>query len=181
MIPYKWPVLTAVPPLEKRLEIVQAMQELSEQIEADRHRRQQAEIDARRRLIEQIVPTVHELWCRCHPLARSYVLKYSPDQPRVPAGSPQGGEWTSEGGSESSSESTTRFGAADDGTSNSGTQYAALDTGTRTDATESAPPEPHVVLASNGWQNLPVNLAEEEAPNGIGHTISDHVGSLSKS
>jgi hypothetical protein len=30
--------------------------------------------------------------------ARPWVLKYSPDQPRVPAGNPDGGQWTSEGG-----------------------------------------------------------------------------------
>lgn len=31
-------------------------------------------------------------------LYESYEGKYSPDQPRVPAGSPEGGQWTSEGG-----------------------------------------------------------------------------------
>jgi len=30
---------------------------------------------------------------------RPYGLKYSPDQPRVPAGNPDGGQWTSEEGS----------------------------------------------------------------------------------
>jgi hypothetical protein len=42
-----------------------------------------------------------------------YQRKYSPDQPRVPAGSPEGGQWTSgEGGAGSDSAQTTELSAA---------------------------------------------------------------------
>jgi hypothetical protein len=59
------------------------------------------------------------------------VEKYSPNQPRVPAGNPDGGQWTSEGGSGSSSQSSN--GSEPTGASRP-VQYAALDTGIRTDA-----------------------------------------------
>ena len=56
---------------------------------------------------------------------------FNPDQPHAPAGSAEGGQWTSGGG---------RF-------------------------AERATP-----------RNYSVNLKDEEAPNGIGHTIRNHVG-----
>ena len=65
---------------------------------------------------------------------RSLIKDYDPDEPRVPAGNPDGGQWTSEGGDGSSSDPT------DDSPSNGTSrpvQYAALDTGTRTDAAQS--------------------------------------------
>jgi hypothetical protein len=84
------------------------------------------------------------------------VQKYSPDQPRVPAGNADGGQWTNE---------------ADIGSSE-GLQYAALDTGTRTDAT---PDKPGVqVAAGPGRPGYPVDLSEEEQLGG--HTIAQHVG-----
>jgi len=75
------------------------------------------------------------------------VQKYSPAQPRVPAGNPDGGQWTSEGGSNVALNGTT------DGNSkpNSGTQYAALDTGIRTDATENenrGEPDPRYAMTT---------------------------------
>jgi hypothetical protein len=95
------------------------------------------------------------------------VQKYSPNQPRVPAGNPYGGQWTSEGGSGSSSGSM-----AEDGKSNSGVRYAALNTGTRTDATVG---ESGVqVAAGTGRPGYPIDLQEEEALGG--HTIGAHVG-----
>ena len=115
------------------------------------------------------------------PTAPPLVQKYSPDQPRVPVGNSDGGQWTSGGGSGASSDSTS---GADHNGASRPVQYAALDTVTRTDATEATPPgsqafdqsaKPRVELASD-WRGLPVNLAEEEVPNGIGHTISEHVG-----
>jgi len=77
--------------------------------------------------------------CRIAPGDDALFEKYSPDQPRVPAGNPHGGEWTSEGGSGSASDSTATSGAAADGSSNRGAQFAALDTGTRTDASTPVP------------------------------------------
>ena len=73
-------------------------------------------------------------------------LKYSPDQPRVPAGSSDGGQWTSGGGSESAEETTA---------SGEGSDYAVGgDEGDRL-----------------GYR---IDLLEEEAAGG--HTISEHVG-----
>jgi Escherichia/Staphylococcus phage prohead protease len=64
------------------------------------------------------------------------IAKYSPDQPRVPAGNPDGGQWIGIGG-----------------------QGAA-----------------RVRLAQSATGRYSVNLDEEEAPRGIGHTIREHVG-----
>jgi hypothetical protein len=97
---------------------------------------------------------------------RSYVQKYSPDQPRAPAGRSGGGQWTrGDGGG-------------------SGIHYAALDTGTKTDATEGLTPNPPTlrgleesqVAQTPDWRCLPVDLVEEESPNGVGHAIQAHVG-----
>jgi hypothetical protein len=62
------------------------------------------------------------------------VQKYNPDQPRVPAGSPHGGEWTSEGGGGPSGGSQPDGAPASHGQPERGPQYAALETGTQTDA-----------------------------------------------
>ncbi len=75
---------------------------------------------------------------------RSVSKDYNPDQPRVPAGSPQGGQWAPEGASNSSSSTTT---APD--VSTTGTQYAALETGTRTDTSNSAINTPDATSPSN--------------------------------
>jgi Bacterial CdiA-CT RNAse A domain len=108
------------------------------------------------------------------------VQKYSSDQPRVPAGDPDGGQWTTgDGGSESPSNSSD---AAGEGAGHP-TRNAARDTGTLTDETKGAPTNSSAhddsaevqVAQANDWRNLPVNLVEEEAPNGIGHTIAKHV------
>jgi len=113
------------------------------------------------------------------------VLKYNPNQPRVQAGNPDGGQWTSEDGNGSSGDSTTRPGTTVDGISHPGTQYAALDTGTQTDATEGTPSnspahddsaQHPIEAADNDWRSLPVNLVEEEAPYGSGHAIARHIG-----
>jgi hypothetical protein len=67
----------------------------------------------------------------------SLIEKYSADQPRAPAGNSDGGQWTSEGasGSSSSPGSSDSVDLASPDSSQAGRQYAALDTGTRTDAT----------------------------------------------
>jgi hypothetical protein len=77
------------------------------------------------------------------------LLKYSPDQPRVAAGNGrESGRWTD--------------GEADG--SSSDLQAA------------NHPVEPLIQLAAaNDWRSLPINLVEEEAPNGPGHAISAHV------
>jgi hypothetical protein len=99
MIPYKSSFATVVPKtLEKRLEIMQAIRALAPQNEDEQLRKQRAEIVARRRLIDKLELTVYEMWRECEPQARSYVIKYSPGQPRVPAGNADGGQWTSDDG-----------------------------------------------------------------------------------
>jgi hypothetical protein len=101
----------------------------------------------------------------------------------VAAGNPGGGQWTTgDGGSGSPSSSS---GAAGDG-SEQPTRYAARDTGTLTDETPGAPSNsqerndsarPFAQVAANEpSQQKPIDLLEEEAPRGIGHTIADHVG-----
>ena len=113
----------------------------------------------------------------------SAVQKYNPDQPRVSAGNPGGGQWTrGDGGSGSPSNSSD---APADGSAHP-TRYAARDTGTLTDETPSAPSNsqtrndsaksPAQVAANEPSQQKPIDLLEEEAPRGIGHTIADHVG-----
>ena len=111
------------------------------------------------------------------------VQKFSSDQPRVAAGNPDGGQWTTgDGGGGSPSSSSD---AAGEGSEHP-TRYAARDTGTLTDETPSAPSnshahdnsaEPSTQLAANDLsQQKPIDLRDEEAPIGRGHAISEHVG-----
>jgi hypothetical protein len=72
------------------------------------------------------------------PPAPPSVQKYSPDQPRVPAGNSDGGQWTSgsgDGASDGSSNGSETNNALESNSIAQPVQYAALDTGTRTDAT----------------------------------------------
>jgi hypothetical protein len=64
------------------------------------------------------------------------VQKYSPDQPRIHAGNPDGGQWTNGDESGSSNALTTRSDVNADSTPGRSVRFAALDPGTRTDATE---------------------------------------------
>ncbi len=100
---YKFTRLTMPPTLEKRLEVLEAFRTLVSQ--DDEHVRQRrAEIAALRREAEDIRRCV-DAFRRQLPGLRAEILKdlkaqkYSPDQPRVPAGTAHGGEWTN-GGSE---------------------------------------------------------------------------------
>ncbi len=93
---------------------------------------------------------------------RAYQHKYAPDQPRVPAGNSDGGQWTSEDGN---------------GVAKPSIGTARNDPGVLSDVTPDNFFEPGTQLAANETQSsYTVNLYEEEAPRGIGHTISDHVG-----
>ena len=129
---------------EVRHEIIKAMRTLAEdQDEALRRRR--AEIESIKRDLEALRQRLAKLrrdfpslpgaeLRREQPSLSSQARKYgyNPDEPRVPARDPGGGQWTTDGGSDSSSTP-----AAGDGTPDGGTQYAALDTGTQTDASGS--------------------------------------------
>jgi HK97 family phage portal protein len=89
--------------------------------------------------------------------------KYSPDQPRVPAGSTGGGQWTGGGGG---------GGLAGSGANASGrVRVAEPDTGTRNDAGDQ---ERYVQLAqAEEHPSYPISILEEEALGG--HTIERHV------
>jgi Bacterial CdiA-CT RNAse A domain len=177
--------LSAVPQtLHARLEIAKAIRALAGPDEDELLQQRRTEIAAIRRDLEVLSCDLPKAFEAAATLAkaelRAALKKYSADQPRVPAGNPDGGQWsTGDGGSGLPSSSS---GAASDEPEHR-TQYAARDTGTLTDETKVAPAnssahddsaEVHVAQATD-WQNLPVNLVEEEAPNGVGHAIARHV------
>jgi hypothetical protein len=88
---------TAVPrSSEKRLEITQAIRALVAEHDDELPHRRRPEIASIRRELEQIALTIQKLQRACDPRLRSYVVKFNADQPRVPAGNPDGGQWTSE-------------------------------------------------------------------------------------
>lgn len=123
---------TAVPKvLEVRLEIANAIRTLPAEAADDELLRRRAEIIALRRDLEHLAEALRQVSRECEPRLRSYVLKYSPDQPRVPGGNPDGGQWTKADQSGAPSNSTAGSGAL---VSPKPVQFAALDTGTRTDA-----------------------------------------------
>jgi hypothetical protein len=177
--------LSAVPQtLHVRLEIAKAICTLAGPDEDELLRQRRTEIAAIRRDLEALSRDLHKAFEAAATLAkaelRAALKKYSADQPRVPAGNPDGGQWTTgDGGSGSSS----NFPGTSRDESGSPTRYAARDTGTLTDETKGAPTNSSAhddsvefqVAQANGWRNLPVNLVEEEAPNGIGHAIARHV------
>jgi guanyl-specific ribonuclease Sa len=89
------------------------------------------------------------------------VQKYSPDQPRVPAGNPDGGQWPSDGGNGSSTDSSDAAGVG----SESPKRYAALDTGTLTDETKGGG---STALAATDSSDDRVELAQlEVTPKGF--------------
>jgi hypothetical protein len=94
------------------------------------------------------------------------LLKYSPDQPRVPAGhGRQSGEWTS---GDAAPTAAAHADVKED-------IVVSPSTDAINDAIPFIQPIADTGPAANDWRSLPVNLAEEEAPNGPGHAISEHV------
>jgi hypothetical protein len=178
--------LSAVPhTLHVQLEIAKAIRALAAQDE-DALLQRRTEIAAMRRECEALKRDMRIFEQECLVLLkaelRSELKKYSADQPRVPAGNSRGGQWTSEGGSGSPSSSS---GAASDEPEHP-TRYAARETGTLTDETVGAPSNSHAhddsaeprtrLAADDSSQQKPIDLRDEEAPIGRGHTISEHVG-----
>ena len=88
--------------------------------------------------------------------------RYNPSQPRVPAGNPDGGQWTGEGGGGSAAAHDTE--GVEGGDSSDGEDE---DTGGQGGGAENAE-EPR--------RRPSVNLTEEEGGNHGGHTLRDHVG-----
>ncbi|MCK9917785.1 hypothetical protein MXD81_52470 [Microbacteriaceae bacterium K1510] len=94
--------------------------------------------------------------------------KYRPDQARVPAGNPDGGQWTDEGGGSSSQGDR-------GGASGSQGDSGRSDPRVPSDATPDNYYTPGARLAQNdAEQKYGVSLKEEEKRGG--HTIRDHVG-----
>ncbi len=86
-----WPPrrLSAVPrDWTVRAEIMRAVRTLAMQHEEDQQQRRQAELAAIRRDCELLPEAICEVW---HGLSKA---GFNRDEPRVPAGNPDGGEWT---------------------------------------------------------------------------------------
>jgi len=93
MIPYKWPLATAVPQtLEVRLEIAKAIQKIADDSTTVRA----SEIVSIRNELEAIAQGIVKLRRNALALVRSEFRKnaYNPAEPRVPKHSTGGGEWT---------------------------------------------------------------------------------------
>jgi hypothetical protein len=143
---YKFTRLTLPPTLEKQRDVLDAYRTLvTEDDEIAWQRRVEIaalrrDLENIRRLFDAATRQLREL--RAEMLQEPQARKYNPDQPRVPAGSPHGGEWTSEGGNGPSSsvpEGGDMATAADRRPAR-GTQYAQEETQTRTDASNSGGP-----------------------------------------
>src|ERR1700731_1978788 len=133
--------LSAVPQtLQTQLEIAKAIRTLAGPDEDELLRQRRAEIAAIRRDLEALSRDLHKAFEAAATLAkaelRAALKKYSADQPRVPAGNPDGGQWTTGEGA-SGSPSSSSGGASDE--PEHPRRYAARDTGTLTDETRGAP------------------------------------------
>jgi hypothetical protein len=98
---YKFTRLTLPPTLEKQREVLEAYRTLvTEDDEIAWQRRVEIaalrrDLENMRRFVDAMLRQLGEL--RAEILHEPQAQKYNPDQPRVPAGSPQGGEWTKDG------------------------------------------------------------------------------------
>ena len=131
MNPHGPRILTALPDtLHTQLEIAKAIRTLAGPDEDELLRQRRGEIAAIRRDLVALKRDVRKLGEELPALVmaelQSELKKYSADQPRVPPGNRDGGQWTS--GSNAGSDTPIPR-----------TRYAALDTNTRTDATEPTP------------------------------------------
>jgi hypothetical protein len=125
MIPRRPHILLDLPPaVEKRLKLIEALA---------RHTAQ----DPRAALLNApSSPPLRETFPELAALWQWLILKYSPDQPRVPAGSAEGGQWTSgEGGSAEPVASARPTNSVVRPIADRPVQLASLETGTMTDAT----------------------------------------------
>jgi hypothetical protein len=100
MNPYRPRRLSAVPrTLHTQLEIAKAIRTLAGPNADELLRQRRAEIAAIRRDVDALARGVRKLGEELPALVmaelQSELKKYSPDQPRVPAGNSDGGQWTS--------------------------------------------------------------------------------------
>src|ERR1700730_4920962 len=122
-------ILMAVPQtLQAHLEIAKAIRTLAAQDERERLERR-AELAAIRYDCEAIAEALHEAFRECAFVLRSKLRKagYNPNEPRVPAGNPNGGEWTTEREYAASNDPRIPSDATPDNTWKPGAQYAAND------------------------------------------------------
>lgn len=97
-------------------------------------------------------------------LCRKY--GYNPSQPRVPAGNSDGGQWTSEEGGASVSRAR----------STDVSDRSLAPAGVVLSDASPDPVRSGTQFAENTSRRYSVDLNEEEAPVGVGHTIRSHVG-----
>jgi hypothetical protein len=121
--------LSAVPRLPHvQLEIAKAIRTLAGPDEDELLRQRRAEIAAIRRDLESLAGDVRKACEECLALAKAELWaalkKYSPDQPRVPAGNSDGGQWTSDGGNGPAVDSRVVSDVTPDNTWIPGAQYA---------------------------------------------------------
>jgi hypothetical protein len=121
--------LSAVPRLPHvQLEIAKAIRTLAGPDQDELLRQRRAEIAAIRRDLETLASDVRKAGEECLALAKAELWaalkKYSPDQPRVPAGNPGGGQWTSDGENEPANDSRVVSDVTPDNTAIPGAQYA---------------------------------------------------------
>lgn len=108
MIPYRSCFATAVPRTpEVRLKIAEAIRAFIAHENDEPLPGWRTNLASLRRELGEIALALQEPKRECDPRLRSHVLRYNPDQPRVPAGSPDGGQWTGEVASDSSNSSGT--------------------------------------------------------------------------
>jgi hypothetical protein len=156
MNPYRPYRLSAVPrTLHTELEIAKAIRTLAGPDQDEVLRQRRAEIAAIRRDLDALARGVRKLGEELPALVmaelQSELKKYSPDQPRVPAGNSDGGRWTSEGGSATSPD------LSDDRTDDvatSRTQYAQAETNSRTDAAGGGNATNTAAQDTSFWHNL---------------------------
>jgi hypothetical protein len=95
MITYQPRIATTVlATLEKRLEVLGAFRTLALQ-EDEQFRQRRTEIAALRHELEQMAQSLPEICGEWASSVNADLGKYDPDQPRVPTGNPEGGQWTS--------------------------------------------------------------------------------------
>lgn len=126
MIPYRSHLATLVPTTgAPRFEITKAINTLAARDQEQRLGLQRAQLASLRREFEGIARHLHKLCRDWPPLIRSELRKagFNATEPRVPAGHPDGGQWTGDSGAAASG--TEVVSDAPDSSWIPGAQYAA--------------------------------------------------------
>jgi hypothetical protein len=130
---------SAVPrTLHAQLEIAKAIRTLMTPDDDEPVRRRRAELAAMRGELEAMKRDLHEAGAECLALVKAELRaalakKYNPDQPRVPAGNRDGGQWTDGSEVESQISSDLSLDGSNDERDRR-TRYAQAETNTRDDA-----------------------------------------------